>query len=185
MASAKHRFVALLRAINVGGRSSMKMADLRAQFESLGYTEVASYIQSGNVLFTSKDADAEHIARGLERKLGASLGPRAAVFVLSPAEIERAAQKNPFDPERRAAEQRCQLMFLSREPDGARRRALMALQGEEYRFAVRGNVLYYAYPRTLEGRRRTIDFERVLGVVGTSRSWTVVKKLIELTGSRG
>jgi uncharacterized protein (DUF1697 family) len=180
MAAAQHRFVALLRAINVGGHGIVKMADLRAQFESLGLTEVATYIQSGNVLFNSKDADARRIAERLEKKLGSSLGYRGLVFVLSPEELRQAAQKNPFDPERLDAEQRCHLMFLSGEPDGAHRKALMAVQGEEYRFAIREKVLYYAYSRTFEGGRRTINFEKILGVAGTARSWTVVKKLIEL-----
>jgi uncharacterized protein (DUF1697 family) len=179
MAAAQHRFVALLRAINVGGHGIVKMADLRAQFESLGLSDVATYIQSGNVVFTSKEANAKRIAERLEKKLGSSLGC-GRVFVLSPEELKKAVVNNPFDPERLDAEQRCQLMFLSGEPDSAHRKALMALQGEDYRFAIRGTVLYYAYPRTFEGRRRTINFEKILGVAGTSRSWTVVKKLNEL-----
>ncbi len=178
--AAAHQFVALLRAINVGGYGIVKMADLRAQFESIGLTEVTTYIQSGNVLFASKDGDARRIAERLEKKLGSSLGYRGLVFVLSPEELKRAAEKNPFDPERLDAEQRCHLMFLSGEPDSAHRKALMAVQGEEYRFAIREKVLYYAYSRTFEGGRRTINFEKILGVAGTSRSWTVVKKLIEL-----
>jgi len=57
----------------------------------------------------------------------------------------------------------------------------LALQGVDYRFHVHGKVLYYAYPRQYEGRRRTFDFERVLGVSGTSRNWKVVDKLVELS----
>ncbi len=178
--AAAHQFVALLRAINVGGYGIVKMADLRAQFESIGLTEVTTYIQSGNVLFTSKDSDARRIAERVEKKLGSSLGYRGLVFVLSKEELRQAAKKNPFDPEHLDVEQRCHLMFLSGEPDSVHRKALMAVQGEEYRFAIRDKVLYYAYSRTFEGGRRTINFEKILGVAGTSRGWTVVKKLIEL-----
>ncbi len=72
-------------------------------------------------------------------------------------------------------------MFLNREPDAARWEALRQRQGDEYRFALHDRVLYYTYPKAIAGHRRTIDFERILGVVGTARDWKVVAKLIELT----
>ncbi|MCL5108841.1 MAG: DUF1697 domain-containing protein [Chloroflexi bacterium] len=180
MAEGRHRWVALLRAVNVGGRATMRMADLRAQFEARGLTGVTTYIQTGNVLFSTTASDLESLARSLEKQLASSLGYQGMVFILSPAELALAAAANPFDPERLDKEQACHLLFLSAQPDVAHREALLALQGAEYRFAVRGKVLYYAYPRTLAGRRRTINMERVLGVAGTARGWKVVAKLIEL-----
>ncbi len=77
---------------------------------------------------------------------------------------------------RRTIPQRCHLMFLSAEPDETRRKALIALQGEEYRFHVQGKVLYYAYSRKYEGnRRRTIDLETVPGIAGTARTGKLSK----------
>lgn len=185
MAPAKSRYVALLRAVNVGGHTVLKMAPLRALFESCGLTDVASYIQTGNILFTANKADPERLARRLEKKIASAFGSATAVFILSPAQLKGAVARNPFDPERRDKEQLCHLMFLSREPDSAHRAALMARQGSEYRFHISGRVLYYAYPRRVVGHRRTINFEGVLGVTGTARSWKVVRKLIELTGPAG
>jgi uncharacterized protein (DUF1697 family) len=185
MAQAKSRYVALLRAVNVGGHTVVKMAPLRALFESCGLTDVASYIQSGNILFTAKEADPERLARRLEKKIASAFGSATAVFVLSPAQLKAASAHNPFDPARLDNEQLCHLMFLSRKPDPAHRAALMARRGSEYRFHISGKVLYYAYPRSAAGRRRTINFEGVLGVTGTARSWKVVHKLIELTASAG
>jgi uncharacterized protein (DUF1697 family) len=176
----QRRYIALLRGINVGGHAIVKMADLRAQFELLGFTDVASYIQTGNVLFTATVTDTLRLKREIEGRLEASIGYRGAVFVLSLAQLQQAAAHNPFDPERLDEEQRCHLMFLSEEPDAAHREALMAMQSEVYRFAVHNKVMYYAYPRKFDGRRKTIDFEKVLGTVGTARSWKVVDKLIEL-----
>jgi uncharacterized protein (DUF1697 family) len=117
----------------------------------------------------------------LEKQLASSTGKEIKVFVLTPAELKRAADNNPFEPERHDEEQRCHLMFLSTEPDAVRREALMELEGEEYRFHIEDKVLYYAYSRKYDGRRRTIDFERVLGVAGTARTWKVVDRLIELS----
>jgi len=176
-----NRYVAFLRAINVGGNTIIKMADLRRAFESMGFANVETHIQSGNVLFASAETSAERLVRRLEQGLEASLGYRGSVFVLTPQQLKEASANNPFDPERLESEQRCHLMFLSRAPDAAQREALMKLQGAEYRFFVKGRVLYYAYPKVFDGsRRRAIDFEKVLGAVGTARTWKVVNKLVEL-----
>jgi uncharacterized protein (DUF1697 family) len=177
----KHRYLALLRAIKVGGNSIIKMADLRKHFEDCGLTEVATHIQSGNVLFSAAHADPKRLARQLEEKMASVMGRKIAVFVLSPAELKAAAAHNPFAPEGQDKDQRCHLMFLSARPDAAHHEALMALQGRDYRFHVHGAVLYYAYPVQFDGKRRTIDFEKVLGVSGTARNWNVVAKLIELS----
>ncbi|MHB1004073.1 MAG: DUF1697 domain-containing protein [Chloroflexota bacterium] len=181
MAGSPRRYVALLRAINVGGNTLVRMADLRARFEAFGATDVVTYIQSGNVIFTSPETDAERLARGLERHLQSSLGYHGTLFVFTGEQLRQAAAGNPFEPARMDKEQRCHLLFMSREPEPARQQALLGMRGEEYRFAVRDKVLYYAYSRAFDGRRRSIDFEKVLGVVGTARGWNVVDKLIELT----
>lgn len=180
MAPSKQKYIALLRAVNVGGASIMKMADLRRTFELLGFADVATYVQSGNVLFTAKETVTEQLKERLGKKLKFSLGNKVTVFVLTPEQLKKAALHNPFGPERLDKEQQCHLMFLSRTPDAAHRRVLSAMQGKEYRFFVRGRVLYIACPRAFEGRRRTIDFEKVLGVAGTMRTWKVVNKLIDL-----
>lgn len=181
MTDSQHRYIALLRAINVGGHLVIRMSDLRGLFEASGLTEVVTYIQSGNILFNSKVNDRDRLVHLLEKKLESSLGYHMSVFVFTPKELEDAAANNPFDPERQDMEQRCHLMFLSDEPDPGHCAALMALEGEEYKFSIKGKVLYFAYPRKFEGvGRRSINFEKVLGVSGTVRTWKVVNKLIEL-----
>lgn len=174
------KYVALLRAINVGGNSLMRMADLRQAFEAFGATDVSTYIQTGNVIFSTTVPDPERLARDLERHLAATLGYRGTVYVLAREQLVEAAANNPFDPAGRDAEQQCQLMFMDREPEAERREALLAMQGKDYRLAIHDKVLYFAYPRASAGRRRAIDFEKVLGVTGTVRGWKVVDKLIEL-----
>ncbi len=177
---SEHRYIALLRAVNVGGTSIIKMSDLKAQFEAFGATDVKTHIQSGNVVFTTREADPERLARRIETHLKQALGYKGTVFLFTRAQLEKAAAGNPFDPEQHDDQQAVHLMFLSAEPDEAHRTALMQLQGEEYTFAVRDNVLYFAYPRALAGSRRNINIEKVLGVTGTARTWKVVAKLIEL-----
>ncbi len=181
MAHQENRYVALLRGINVGGNTIIRMADLRGVVESLGYTAVATYIQTGNVVFSSAETDPRRLAEQLEQALAPLAGREVVVFLLTPQQLKDAAARNPFRPER-GSEQRSHLLFLSAEPEPARWEALQALKGEEYRFHLDGRVLYYAYGREWAGRRRTIDFEKVLGVRGTARSWNVVDRLIKLAG---
>lgn len=183
MSRAARRYVALVRGINVSGHGVIPMAELRDLFESLGVSDVSTYIQSGNVLFTDHGPDRARLTRRLEKGLAAGLDRPVTVFVLTREELQDAAAHNPFDPAARKATHQCQLMFLSAEPDASHRKALMEMQGDEYRFHVQGSVLYYAYDRSRAGRRRrNIDFERVLGVAGTTRTWKVVDRLIHLLG---
>ena len=177
-------YVALIRAVNVGGHSPVKMSDVRKRFEALGLEDVASYIQSGNVVFSTGETNRRRLTRKIESELSALAGHEITVFVLFPEEFKKAAAANPFDPARRDKEQRCHLMFMSAVPAAVRRKALMGMQGKEYRFYVGGKVLYLAYPRKYDGNRRAIDFEKVLGVSGTARSWKVVHKLIEIAGRK-
>ena len=174
-------YVALIRAINVGGNSPVRMSDLRKRFESLGLEGVVTYIQSGNVVFSTEEKDRDRLSRKIEADLSDLMGRGVKAFLLTPEELKKATVQNPFDPARLDKEQRCHLMFLSAPPTAVRRRALMAVQGEEYRFHIKGRVLYYAYSRKFDGIRRMIDFEKILGVSGTSRSWKVVDKLIEVS----
>jgi uncharacterized protein (DUF1697 family) len=175
-------YLALIRAVNVGGKSLVRMSDLRKRFESLGFKDAVTYIQSGNVVFSSTDTDRNRISRRIEAELSGLTGRPAKIFLLTLEELKKEAAGNPFEPERLDKEQRCQLMFLSASPTAARRKALMGMQGEEYRFSFKGRVLYFAYSRKYDGIRRMIDFEKVLGVSGTARSWKVVDKLIGITG---
>src|SRR6202161_1318927 len=98
------RYVALLRGINVGRRNRVAMADLRQLTEALGHTEVATYIQSGNLLFTSPDTDSGALAAALERAIARSLAVRPAVVVLSRADLAQVIADTPCPDE---ADPRC------------------------------------------------------------------------------
>ncbi len=173
-------YIALLRAINVGGHALVKMAHLRKLFEGLSFENVQTYIQSGNVLFCSREIDPGKLERAIQKQLESVLGHKIKVFVFSTDELRKAAAHNPFEPERLDKEQHCHLLFLNAKPNLERQKAVLAMQGNEYRFHIQGKVLYCAYSRALSGRRRTVNFEKVLDVAATARTWKVVNKLIEL-----
>ncbi len=91
--------VALLRGINVGGRNKVAMADLREIMASLGHTDVATYIQSGNVVFSTDEKDTATVAAAIEKAVEDRVGVRAAVLVLTRAELARIARDNPYPDE--------------------------------------------------------------------------------------
>ncbi len=177
----KQYYITLLRGINVGGSSVIKMTELKKQFEAAGFSDVKTYIQSGNIIFTSPEKDTLKISTKLKQQLKKSLNLNGEIFILSPNELKTALAGCPFEPEKNEANQLCHLMFLSGKPENQNVEKLMGMSGEEYSFAVKDKVFYYAYPREYAGpRRRNINFEKVLGVTGTARTWKVISKLIEL-----
>ena len=91
--------VALLRGINVGGRNKVPMADLREVVTSLGHTRVSTYIQSGNVLFSTADKDTAKLAAALEAAIEERFGIWSSVVVLSRDELARVLAANPYPDE--------------------------------------------------------------------------------------
>jgi len=91
--------VALLRGINVGGRNKVPMADLREVVTSLGHTGVTTYIQSGNVLFSTAETDSAKLAAALETAIGERFGIWASVVVLSRDELAALLAGNPYPDE--------------------------------------------------------------------------------------
>src|SRR5512135_1287111 len=106
--------VALLRGINVGGRNKVPMAELREVVASLGHVGVATYIQSGNVLFSTEDTETVELAAALETAIEERFGIKAPVIVLSRDELARVLDDNPYagEPNPRLVH----VVFLNAEP---------------------------------------------------------------------
>ena len=104
-------YIALLRGINVGGSNRLPMKDLTQLFERCGCAEVQTYIQSGNVVFRSTDANAGQLANRVTAAIAKARGFAPRLLVLSRTELERAAAGNPF-PEADGDPQRVHLFFL-------------------------------------------------------------------------
>ncbi|MFN2582218.1 MAG: DUF1697 domain-containing protein, partial [Candidatus Dormibacteria bacterium] len=145
--------------------------------------DVATHIQSGNAVFTTGPGDATALARALEGHLHSMLSLTTVAFVMTLEDLEAASRANPFRP-KGSDDTVSHVMFLDAEPDARHRAALMSLAGDDYRFAVKGRVLYYAYPRSSVGRRRQVNFEKMLGVRGTARTYKVVDALISMLRER-
>ena len=166
------KFVALIRAINVGGHSVITMAELKKRFEKFGYENVTTYIQTGNVLFSS-GLDAQALARRLSDALS------TLVLVYTKNDLKKALSAAPFTA-KDLKTRRCHLMFLAEKPKGENQKALKVLEDKTYRFDVKDRVCYYSYPVEVIGKRKTFNLEKILGVQSTSRTFNVVQKLDQL-----
>jgi len=175
-------YVALLRGINVGGRTKIAMADLRTLFDALDAEDVTTYLQSGNVVFRS-DAAATALAQSVEQRIAGELGLRVTVVMRTGAQLAKIAAGNPFAG-RGADAKQLHVVFLAEKPAAARVRALDAARGEPDEFRVVGHEIYLHYPNGY-GRSKITNawFEKELGVAGTARNWRTVTKLAALAGA--
>jgi uncharacterized protein (DUF1697 family) len=171
--------VALLRGINVGGRGRVAMADLRELVASLGYEDVATYVQSGNVVFTGESIDAAALEAAIEERLGVS----SAVVVLSREELERVVADNPWPDEKDG--KHLHAIFTAGEPDADVVSAAQekASGGDEARIV--NGTLYMHTPNGLGRSKLAAGLSRKGPEDGTARNWTTVTKLLAMLKDEG
>ncbi|HEY6053223.1 MAG TPA: DUF1697 domain-containing protein [Gaiellaceae bacterium] len=169
-------WVALLRGINLGGRNRVPMGELREVFEQAGCGDVRTYIQSGNVVFTSRRRSREALARLLERAVEDAFGVVAPVVLRTSDELAAVAGSHPFG----RVTSHSYVSFLAADPDPAGAGRLAAIAGED-ELSVVGRDVFLRYPNGFQGAQLTGPLlERHLGVAGTVRNWRTVMKLAEL-----
>jgi uncharacterized protein (DUF1697 family) len=108
----EHRYVALLRGINVGGRNIIKMSDLRACFEDIGFSAVSTYIQSGNVLFSSRSGRKAQLVKAIEASLSDAFRYDSCVVVVSAPELRRVIEQAPDGFGESSSRYRYDVVFL-------------------------------------------------------------------------
>jgi len=181
--------IALLRGINVGGRNRMAMADLRQVVTSLGHSDVATYVQSGNVVFTTEETDNAALAVALERAIAETIGVRARVVVLSREELAQVVGDNPYPDEPNP--KLVHAIFLSEDPGAdvvasvAAAQRQVAQRGSRDRAQVMGRTVFLHTPggygrselAALLARRSSGKPDEA---TGTARNWATVTKLLAL-----
>lgn len=184
--------VALLRGINVGSHNRVAMADLREVVTSLGHTDVATYIQSGNVVFTSTEADTGVLAAALERAIAEALGVAPTVVVVSRYELSQVLANNPYPDE---TNPKClHAVFRSRDMGADEVAAVAAAvhrageKGSRDEAQVVGRTLYLRTPDGLGRSELVAQLGRSGGALdagsaGTMRNWATVSKLLALCDS--
>jgi uncharacterized protein (DUF1697 family) len=174
-------YVALLRGINVGGKNSVPMNELKALFETLGHADVVTYIQSGNVVFTSSSGKAK-VTTGITKGIEEQFGLRVPVVVRSRAELARIVRSNPY-VQAGADVSKLHVMFLADRPTKTAIAELDPDRSPPDELTVLGSEIYLLAPNGVGRSKLTVDyFDRRLGTIATSRNWNTVNKLLDLTG---
>lgn len=179
----KTRHIALLRAVNVGGNNILPMVELRALFESLGCSNVRTYIQSGNVVFDASTRTAATIASRAAAAIEKQFGLKTPVVMRSAAELSVAASSNPFI--RRGVDtKQLHLAFLADTPSARAASQLDVRRSPGDSFELQGRDLYICFAAGAGKTKLTnAYFDSTLGTVSTMRNWRTVETLVGMCGS--
>jgi uncharacterized protein (DUF1697 family) len=178
------RYLALLRGINVAGHNKVAMADLRQVAAHLGYTDVSTYIQSGNLLFAADEDDAAGLAAALERSITERLGIRPVVVVISAAGLARVIADNPFPA---AGDPRLVHAVFRNDDFGETALAAVAAAMEAARASgsrdeavVVGRTLFLHTPDGFGRSKLAAQLVASSQASGTARNWATVTRLMTL-----
>ena len=172
------KYVAFLRAINVGGHT-VKMDYLRRLFESLGFTNVETFIASGNVIFDSKTKSGRTLEKKIEAHLQMSLGYEVVTFIRSPADLAAIVGYKPFpDGELKAEGNVLYIGFLGDEPSEEAKQKVLSLRTRIDDFHIGGRELYWLCRKRIgESEVTGQELAKALGMQTTLRNSSTVRKL--------
>ncbi len=175
-------YVSLFRAINVGGRNAVKMSILKEMHEALGFKNVSTYLQTGNVIFESDSSDAAELARQIGEEFEKKFGFYTEVMVRSAAELKEMFNQNPFRDNPEKETKWILVMFFSAGPDNEAKQALLSTFIGPEEIVIVGQEAYIYFPIGIGTSKLSTAFiEKKLKVAGTGRNWNTVTKLLEAT----
>jgi uncharacterized protein (DUF1697 family) len=179
---AMPRHIALLRGINLGSRNRVSMPELRELLAEHGHKDVATLVQSGNIVLTSR-LSPRRLERDLQKQIADGLGVDTPVIVRSRDEIAEVVARDPLG-DVAGNPKRYQVTFLAAEPDPDAVRSLEAIDVSPEQLVVHGREVYTWHPDGVQRSKATVALAKHLGV-GTARNWNTVTKLLELADSGG
>lgn len=169
-------YISILRGINVSGQKKIKMADLKVLFEKLGFINVQTYIQSGNIVFQFKETKAATLQQTIFNAIQKEYGFDVPNLILTPQEVESTLKNNPF----KNIEQ-VYFTFLSELPTQENIDKLATYNYPDEYYELEGKIIYSHFPNGA-GRAKMSNnfFENKLKVMATSRNLNTTKKLLEM-----
>jgi uncharacterized protein (DUF1697 family) len=175
------KYVAFLRAINVGGRKVIKMETLRGVFESLGLSNVVTYLQSGNVAFDSRIKNQESLKSKVEKGLKESLGHEVTVVLLSHSDLAAIVKRDPFNGIKSSKDVMLFVAFFTSQPTSSPKlpfalpkENLEVIAAQDRAVCIvarRKENGWFGFPNNF--------IEKQFGVSGTTRNWNTVKRIVE------
>jgi uncharacterized protein (DUF1697 family) len=172
--------IALLRGINVGGKNKLPMKDLIRIFEKAGASDVQTYIQSGNVIYSAPSTGGDEFARQVADGIAKRFGFNVPVVLRSTRELKSVIKRQPFDTKNEAPKN-LHVAFLESRPTAAAIRTLDPDRSPPDEFVVSGKEIFVRYPNGGARSKLTSQyFDSRLKTVSTARNWNTVLKLLEL-----
>ncbi|SHE13867.1 Uncharacterized protein conserved in bacteria [Chlamydia abortus] len=176
--------IALLRGINVSGQKIIKMDQLSAIFESLGFQNVQTYIQSGNVVFLAVEEESEVRVHKIESRLQEELGYEVTVVLRTMEELKEVVERNPYDLPSLTPDEKVYVSFLSGEPAQEAKDRLLSYKNEIDDYRLRTREVYILCRKGYGKSLFSNNFlEKKLGLAATTRNWATVNKLVAMAES--
>ena len=171
-------YISMLRGINVGGHKRIKMDQLRKSFEALGFEQVKTYIQSGNVVFTTGKTSPAALSKKIEERILKDFGFPASVISRNADEMSKMIAENPFLQQRGIDPAKLHVMFLSEPPTPAALKELAEVTVAPEQCQCSAREIYFYLPN---GVSKSVlwnsPVDRILAVVTTTRNWRTVNTL--------
>lgn len=177
-------YITMLRGINVSGQKLIKMERLRASLVELGFGEVRTYIQSGNVVFKATKQSSDGLAKKIAGKILDDFGFPVPVLVRTADEMSAVVEANPFLREAGIDESKLHVTFLSDAAPATAEKMLAVLAAKSERFQVRGREIYLCFPDGYGNTKLSNSaIEKKLSVTATTRNWKTVNLLSAMAKS--
>ncbi|SRX53832.1 DUF1697 domain-containing protein [Aequorivita sp. CIP111184] len=171
-------YIALLRGINVGGHKNLKMADLKLLFEDLGFQNVSTYIQSGNVVFSAKEEN--DISDMISKEIEKCFGWEVPVLVKTAYSIAQIIKDCPFEE---AKKTEAYFMLLASKPETKLMEAVHEISYPNEEFVLTEDCVYIYFSKGYGNAKLNNNFfEKNLKVAATTRNYRTLAKLVDLAG---
>ncbi len=180
-----NRYIAILRGINVSGAKPVKMEALRKSFQNIGFTDVTTYIQSGNVVFTASETETTKLAAQIAAAIKTDFGFEVAVIVLSASELRTIIENNPLNNGTNDTAF-LHVTFLAENPAAFNLSEIEARKQGDEAIVIDGKAVYLYCPHGYGKTKLTNTFlESKLKVAATTRNWKTTCELLRMTAETG
>jgi uncharacterized protein (DUF1697 family) len=173
--------ISMLRAVNVGGHSVIKMDALRALYTSLKFENPQTYLQSGNVIFKTSERNLDAIAKRIQSAIEKKFACRPDVILRTTAELRSVVAKNPFAKRPNIEPGKLLIAFLASDPSDVARKTLQDQKFAPEELHVSGRELYIYFPDGMgKSKLPWPRIYKILNTPGTGRNWTSVTKMLAM-----
>ncbi|NEW07639.1 DUF1697 domain-containing protein [Paenibacillus sp. SYP-B3998] len=171
-------YIGLLRGINVGGKNKIKMVELKMLLETKGFTHVQTYLQSGNVLFISEEAEGP-LRRGIEQDMDSRFGVSPTVVLRTAEEFEQIVAACPYAVDALLEGESIQISVLTQEPPEQTAEILSNGKSSIDEFQIHGREIYFLFRQSVLDSKLASNIQK-LGNTATTRNWNTMNKLAVL-----